>query len=71
MNHTTPEQEEKEEDWCDCKKQNSIPFLDTSLSIENGIIDVDLYKKKKQTGTNTSSGRAVTQLVLQLPYHFP
>ena len=46
MNHTTAEQEEKEEDRCDCKKQNSIPFLDTSLSIENGKIDVDLYKKE-------------------------
>ena len=28
------------------KKTTSIPFLDTSLKIENGKIDIDLYKKK-------------------------
>ena len=45
MNHTNPK-DEKEEDKCDCKAQNSILFLDTSLSIENGRIETDLFKKE-------------------------
>ena len=44
MNHTTPKSELKEEQ-CDCELKSSIPFLDTSVSIENGEIVVDLYKK--------------------------
>ena len=44
LNHTTPT-EENEEDRCDCEIKDSIPFLDTSLSIENGKIQTDLYKK--------------------------
>ena len=32
-------------DKCDCPPKKSIPFLDTLLSIENGRIEVDLYKK--------------------------
>ena len=35
-----------DEDRCDCEKTESIPFLDTSLKMENGKIDIDLYKKK-------------------------
>ena len=34
MNHTNPK-DEKEEDKCDCKAQNSIPFLDTSGKWKN------------------------------------
>ena len=45
MCHTTPE-EEAEEDRCDCEFTKSIPFLDTSLSIEDGKVEIDLYKKK-------------------------
>ena len=30
---------------CDCEASNSIPFLDTSLSIVNGKINSDLYRK--------------------------
>ena len=30
---------------CSCPPQHSIPFLDISLSIENGRISTDLYKK--------------------------
>ena len=45
MAHTTPELE-SEEDKCDCEKTKSIPFLDTSISIENGRIEVDLHRKK-------------------------
>ena len=44
MNHTTPN-EEAAEDRCDCPDQKSIPFLDTSISIEGGQIVTDLYKK--------------------------
>ena len=45
MCHTTPE-EEAEEDRCDCEFTKSIPFLDTSLSIEDGKVEIDLYRKK-------------------------
>ena len=45
MMHTTVDLE-AEEDRCDCVYTKSIPFLDTSLQIENGKIDIDLYKKK-------------------------
>ena len=45
MNHTTPA-EEPETDRCECQQKESISFLDTSLSIENGRIEIDLYKKE-------------------------
>ena len=44
ISHTTP-QSESEENQCDCEKTDSISFLDTSLSIENGRIEVDLHRK--------------------------
>ena len=44
LQHTTPETE-LEEDHCDCKRENSVPFLDTSCSISNGKIILDLYRK--------------------------
>ena len=44
LNHTTPKKE-KEEDRCDCERKDSIPFLDTSLSKENGRIHTALHKK--------------------------
>ena len=37
FNHTTPDEEAKE-DRCNCMKKKAIPFLDTLLSIENGKI---------------------------------
>ena len=45
FDHTTQEQE-AEEDRCDCQVKNDIPFLDTLLSIKNGRIEVDLYRKE-------------------------
>ena len=45
MIHTLVENE-AEEDRCMCEKRTSIPFLDTSLSIEIGRIEMDLYRKK-------------------------
>ena len=45
MEHTTPENE-KDEDKCDCPKKKIIPFLDTSISIENGKLEVDLFRKE-------------------------
>ena len=45
MAHTTLINE-PEEDRCDCQPQISIPFLDTSLKLENGKIEVDLYRKE-------------------------
>ena len=44
FNHTFPKNEALE-DRCNCKAQDSIPFLDTSLSIQDGRIDTDLFKK--------------------------
>ena len=35
-----------ENSTCNCPRSNSIPFLDTSCSIENKTIITDLYKKK-------------------------
>ena len=34
-------------DSCDCPTSTSIPFLDTSVSINDNKIITDLYKKKK------------------------
>ena len=45
MVHTSVEGE-PEEDRCSCEFTKSIPYLDTSLSIENGKIDIDLYRKR-------------------------
>ena len=44
MQHTSP-QSEQIEDQCDCQKSDSVPFLDTSCSIKNGKIILDLYRK--------------------------
>ena len=44
LKHTTP-QGEAASNRCECKYQESIPFLDTSLFMEDGRIEVDLYKK--------------------------
>jgi hypothetical protein len=44
LEHTTPEGE-AEVDRCQCPEKKSVPFLDTSLLIENGQIVVDLYRK--------------------------
>ena len=40
--------DEPEEDRCNCERNTSIPSLDTYLKIENGKIDIDLYKKKTE-----------------------
>ena len=45
INHTTPENK-ADCDKCDCENRKSIQFLDTSISIENGKIEVDLYTKE-------------------------
>ena len=45
MEHTSIENE-PQEDRCACEEKQSIPFLDTSLSIENGRIEIDLHRKK-------------------------
>ena len=37
--------EEDISDRCSCPPQNSIPFLDVSLSIKDGRVSTDLYKK--------------------------
>ena len=49
MEQTTFENEPLQ-DRCDCQPRKSIPFLDTFLSLENGKVEVDLYKK--QTSKN-------------------
>ena len=45
MMHTSVENE-AEEDKCDCQYTKSMPFLDTSLSIEDRKISIDLHCKK-------------------------
>ena len=47
MNHTSIENEPLE-DRCDCPNVKDIPFLDTLVSIKDGHIDVDLYKKRNR-----------------------
>ena len=42
---TTPNPEPISEN-CPCKALNAVPFSDTSCSIENGKIDIDLYQKE-------------------------
>ena len=44
MTHTSPEGESKT-DKCDCIQTKLIQFLDTSCHIENGKIEVDLFRK--------------------------
>ena len=44
MIHTTLNGE-SEEEKCRCENRNSIPYLDTQISIENGKLEIDLYKK--------------------------
>ena len=44
MNHTSIENLPNE-DKCDCEDEFSIPFLDTFISLEEGKIKVNLYKK--------------------------
>ena len=48
MQHTTPDGESIE-DRCSCYPIYSVPFLDTSLSIKNGQIVSDLYRKPTDT----------------------
>ena len=45
MSHTTRDNEPPDEK-CECNPKTSIPFLDTILTIKDGRIDVDLFKKE-------------------------
>ena len=45
MEHTTNEMEAIE-DKCDCVNKKSVPFLDTSCSVQNGRIEIDLFRKE-------------------------
>ena len=45
MNHTHPRKAQNMKKNCDCQPQESIPFLDTSIRIEEGQIVTDLYRK--------------------------
>ena len=44
LQHTTPDKEAPENN-CDCIKLSSVPFLDTSVSIKEGTLILDLYRK--------------------------
>ena len=44
LQHTTPDNE-KPEDRCQCDVLKAVPFLDTSVSIKQGKIILDLYRK--------------------------
>jgi hypothetical protein len=45
LSHTFLPTEMSEPSSCTCEKISSLPFLDTSLSIQEGRISVDLYRK--------------------------
>ena len=45
LNHTSPDNE-SQEDRCSCETKESIPFLDTSVSIVENRLAIDLYKKE-------------------------
>ena len=45
MEHTSIESEDKK-DKCDCEFRSSIAFLDTSCSVLNGKIEIDLFRKE-------------------------
>ena len=45
LNHTSNINETPEE-RCDCKFKTAIPFLDTLVSLKEGKIEIDLYKKE-------------------------
>ena len=47
MEHTKKASDNDEDDnnVCKCKPSDSIPFLDTRLSIREGKINSDLYRK--------------------------
>ena len=51
MNHTSLKNE-PEKDRCDCNETYQIPFLDTLISIKEGKIDIDLYKKESDRNQN-------------------
>ena len=44
LQHTTPDIEDIE-DRCECIASSSVPFLDTSVSLKQGQIILDLYRK--------------------------
>ena len=44
LQHTTPDKEDIE-DRCECIASSSVPFLDTSVSLKQGRIILDLYRK--------------------------
>ena len=44
LQHTTPEKENSD-DHCECERVASVPFLDTSCSIKEGQIILNLYRK--------------------------
>ena len=59
---------EPKEERFDCEFKLSIPFLDSSLSIENGKIKIDLYRRK-QIGIRTYFLQAVIKKPPPKPYH--
>ena len=46
MQHTTPQTENIDNYW-ECEPMTCVPYLDTSCSIKQGKIILDLYKKPK------------------------
>ena len=44
LKHTKPDYDQ-DEHHCDCKRENSVPYLDTFCSIKNGRIILDIYRK--------------------------
>ena len=68
MSHTSV-YNEAEKDQCGCDKKSEIPFLDTMISIKEGYLDTDLYKK--ETDRNQfllPSSCHVKQTTTSIPY---
>ena len=69
MSHTSIPGEAKDS-RCSCQEKQSIPYLDTSLSIKHGKISVDLYKNL-QTDTKTCYQAHATQTKPHKTLHSP
>ena len=68
MSHTSV-YNEAQEDQCGCVKKSEIPFLDTMVSLKDGYLDTDLYKKETDRNQYLlPSSCHVKQTTTAIPY---
>ena len=65
LSHTTLEYE-TEEEKCLCQSTESVPFLDTSCSIEDGRIEIDLYRKETNRNQYLSPDSCHSKMVTKV-----